>query len=242
MQDEIDHCDCRLEETNKKIKDKGSKLYERMQSCKNQVSNKMMPSYLYYIMLSNNIFMLLSFLASPILLYYPNQIDNPFYCPCFDSSNLLFLMLFLVLNTVQKFFLLEKLNSNTCCVDRLEKMLRGYGHDLITTKKLKKNFRKIISIYTLILLVIVSTTIYLIVSNINHDVLKCSDDDILGYIITRMILLSSFTGCIFNVLEFKLMNSIIVRIMNKNLDFSFLSVFNCFESCVKKGKHKTADF
>lgn len=246
MQGEMDYCQCRMQELEKnKIKDKSSELYEKIQSYRSHTFKKMMPSYLYYIMLSNNIFMLISFLASPILFYYANRIDNPFFSRCFNRVQLCFLMIFLFINTVQKFFLLEKLNNNTCCVDRLEKMLRGYGHDIIATKKLKKNFRRFISTYTFILVVIITSTIYFIFINIKNRVLKCSDDDIFGFVITRMILLSSFTGCVFNLFEFKLLNSLIVRIMNKNLNFNFISLFNCFESCTKKSKqnkHKQDDF
>lgn len=243
MQEEWDYCQCKIQEIeNNKIKVKNPELYEKMQTYRNQVFNTMMPQWLYYIMLSNNLLMLISFLFSPILIYYAKSLDKPIYSPCFKFYELFFLMIFLIINTTQKFFLLEKLNSNTCCVDKLEKMLRGIGHDLIQTNKLKKNFRKFITIYTFMLVVIISSTIYLIILNFKNKVMTCSDDDFLGYIVTRMILFSSCTGCLFNILEFKLLNSLIARIMNRNSDFNFLSLFNCFEICSKESKHNQAQF
>ncbi len=196
---------------------------------------KVIPRYLYIIMLSNNILMLISFLTSPILFYYENS-PNYTYCKyCYNGYQLLSLIIFLILNIAQKFFVLENLNSNKCCIEHLKNMFKVNS---INSKKLKKKFKNTISFYTLYLILIVLFKTYFIFLNIDNGVLGCSSYDIFGFIITRMVIFSSISGCLFNFLEYYFLNSLMVKITEKNLFFNFLSLFYCFGNCFRKKQEK----
>jgi len=234
----MEDCICFKEKREKKnLENIISKLNIDKSVIKNKAINKIMPKYLYIIILINNIFMLISFLVSPILFYYAKSIENPYFQTCFQFYPLLALIILLILNTIQKFFILEKLNSNNCCVERLKLLLKGQADDnILATKKLKKNFRQIISIYGILLFFIVVSKNYLIYLNIMNNVLSCSNDDIFGFIITRMLLYSSFSGCVFNFLELYLFNGLLERLKDKDLTQNIIRTFKCC-GCFKKKKH-----
>lgn len=184
---------------------------------------KIMPRIFYYIFFTNNMLMTISVLLSPILLYYTKNMTDNFLVECFNPYKLLFLVSFNMLNVALKLIILEKLNSYKCCVKRLYDF--AFVYSSCSTKKLNKNIQTIIRNFLIVYISFISLLSIILVQLNILTVLECTNDDYIGFMVTRMLIISTASGILFNFFEIYMFYSLIIlKIFNFKIVFIFQSL------------------
>lgn len=182
---------------------------------------RILPRIYFYLFIMDLITMILNFFFSPILFFYA-KVETIYYVPCFKSNLLTMLIILLFVSIVLKSFIIGKLNSRKCCINRgIERYKEKVGDKY--SKRIHKKLKKYMRIYYIIILLLIFFTCYIDYKIIfQYDFFHCSKVDMFGFAVGLSLLFSSLLGCLFNVFEIVLFH---YYILNSFYSFQFCDIF-----------------